>query len=77
MYHIPLTEVFEFIADAGYIAHIEKSANLGSTGSNFSEAKQNLYRKFKLQENKFNDKGKLVGKETIRTLLFPKLSTLD
>ena len=77
MYHIPLIEVFEFIADAGYIAHIEKSACTGSTAPNFGEATQPLYRKFKLQENKFNDKGKLVGKETIRTLLFPKLSTLD
>jgi hypothetical protein len=77
MHFIPLTEAFEYIADAGYVAYIEKMAQINTVGTQISEAKQDLYRKFKLQEKKFNQEGKLIGIETIHSLLFPKLSSQD
>lgn len=43
---ILLTEAFEYIADAGYIAHIEKIAQINTVGTKVGKAKPSLYRKF-------------------------------
>jgi hypothetical protein len=67
--HRQLTEIFEYIADAGYVAYTEETARINSVGIKIAEAKQNLYRKFKMREKKFNTKGKLVSIDTIHTFL--------
>ena len=76
-HYFPLTEAFEFIADAGYIAHSEQIAQLSAVGTKCSKSKETLYRKFTLHEKKFSTKGKLIEIETIHSLLFPKLSAQD
>ncbi len=74
--NVNLTVVFEYIADAGYIAYLEEQAQMNAIGMTLSEAKKNLYKRI-LQAGKFNTESKLIRIEAKYKILIPKLQAQD
>jgi hypothetical protein len=75
--YLNLTSVFEYIADAGYIAYNEEFSQTDTSGAEVANAGDNLLMRYKWQEKKFNSKYKLLKKENIYRYLFPRLSAKD
>ena len=74
---IELTAVFEYIADAGYVAYAEELNRIHAIGVRLKGAKKHFVKEIKMQDKRFDSSGRLVEIVTKCRLLIPKLTAQD